>query len=333
MAITLLVITMVSYTMMRLAPGDPTRARGLGSEEQAIATTEHGELTGIDRVLREKYHLDKHPLVGYCYWLRDLVTRFDWGTSIVVDPGAAVTRVIAERLPPTLKLNVISILLIYASAIPIGIFAALKRGKLSERVVTVLLFILYSMPAFWVGLILLMLLTTPEFMGRLGFRALPVAGLSPDLSRMWGVSYWRILLETARYYIMPVFCLTYGGLAGLSRYARMGILEIIRQDYVRTARAKGLPEWRVILKHVFRNSLIPLITLFAGLLPGLIAGSIIVEHIFSIPGVGSLSFLALTSRDYPLMMALFTIGAILSLLGILVSDLLYAAVDPRITFE
>ena len=327
MVITLVAITLVSYTMMRLAPGDPTRARMVGGEGQGTRRADMKE-SAAERLLREKYHLDKNPLIGYGYWLRDLVTRFDWGTSIVVDPGAPVVRVIAERLPATLKLNVISIILVYACAIPIGIYAALRSGKLDERGVTVILFVLYSMPTFWVGLLMMMF-----FSGDLFLNIFPVAGLEPASLKTWDVSYWRILAETARHYVLPVLCLTYGGLAGLSRYARVGILEIIRQDYIRTARAKGLPEWKVILKHVFRNSLIPLITLFAGLLPGLIAGSIIVEYIFSIHGMGSLAMLALSSRDYPLMMALFTIGATLTLLGILASDLLYAAVDPRVSFE
>ena len=327
MVLTLFVITMVSYTMMRLAPGDPTRARMIGAQDQGMQRADRKE-SAAESLLREKYHLDKNPLIGYGYWLKDIVTRFDWGTSIRVDPGAPVVKVIAERLPATLKLSIISIILVYACAIPIGIYAALRSGKLDERGVTLLLFILYSMPAFWVGLLMMMF-----FCGDLFMNIFPVAGLEPDSFKTWGVSYWRILAETARHYVLPVVCLTYGGLAGLSRYARVGILEIIRQDYVRTARAKGLPEWKVILKHVFRNSLIPLITLFAGLLPGLIAGSIIIEYIFSIHGMGNLAMLALSNRDYPLLMALFTIGAVLTLLGILVSDLLYAAVDPRITFE
>jgi len=327
MTITLVAITMVSYTMMRLAPGDPLRATMIGGEDRGMQSMDRKETAGA-RAQREKYHLDKPPLIGYAHWIHDIVTRFDWGTSIVVDPGTPVVRIIAERIPATLKLNVISIILVYACAIPIGIYAAVRSGKWDERGVTLLLFILYSMPSFWVGLMLMMF-----FCGDIFLDVFPVAGLTPDSYKTWGISYWHILTETARYYALPVICLTYGGLAGLSRYARVGILEIIQQDYVRTARAKGLPEWKVIFKHVFRNSLIPLITLFAGLLPGLIAGSIIVEYIFSIHGMGSLAMLALSSRDYPLMMALFTMGATLTLLGILVSDLLYAAVDPRVTFE
>ena len=135
------------------------------------------------------------------------------------------------------------------------------------------------------------------------------------------------------YYILPVTCLSYAGFAGLSRYARVGMLEVIRKDYIRTARTKGLPEYTVILKHALRNALIILITLFAGLLPGLIAGSIIIEHVFSIPGMGSLSMEALTSRDIPILMALFGFGGALTLAGILIADFLYVLVDPRITFQ
>jgi peptide/nickel transport system permease protein len=327
MVATLFVITMVSYTMMRLAPGDPTRGRMLGNERQGMIRADRKE-TMAARLFREKYHLDKPPLVGYGYWLKAIFTRFDWGTSIVMDPGAPVAKVIAERLPATLKINVISIILVYFFAIPIGIYSAVRPGHWTERGMTLTLFLLYSMPTFWVGLLLMMF-----FSGDLFLSIFPVAGLSPGFSYAWGKSSWQVLAATARYYVLPVTCLTYGSLAGMSRYARVGLLEIVRQDYIRTARAKGLPEWKVILKHAFRNGLIPLVTLFAGLLPGLIAGSIIVEYIFSIHGMGSLAIDALSSRDYPLMMALFTIGATLTLLGILVSDLLYAVVDPRISYD
>ncbi len=331
MVITLLVITIVSYTMMRLAPGDPVRSQQLGAENAGMRNASKKESLG-EKILREKYHLDRNPLVGYGYWIWGIVTRFDWGDSLVVDRGAPVLGIIAERLPATLKLETLSIILIYACAIPMGIYSAVRRNTLSERGMTVGLFLLYSLPTFWVGLLMLVFCCGSGFEKIFGFK-FPVAGLAPDSYLTWGASYWHILALTALHYVLPVVCLSYASLAGLSRFARVGILEIVRQDYIRTARAKGLPEWKVILKHVFRNSLLPLVTLFAGLLPGLIGGSIIVEYIFSIHGMGSLSILALSSRDYTLMMALFTIGAVLTLLGILISDLLYAAVDPRITYE
>jgi len=327
MAVTLVAITMVSYTMMRLAPGDPIRAQQLGAENAGMQDAAKKETLG-DKLLREKYYLDKPAIIGYGCWLRDLVTRFDWGSSIVVGKGAPVMSVIRERIPPTLKINICAIILVYACALPIGIYAAVRRGKWDERAITTALFVLYSLPTFWVGLLLLMFFAGDRFLN-----VFPVAGLVPDPDKVWAVSYWRVLLETARHYVLPVFCLTYGGLAGLSRYMRVGVLEKMRQDYVRTARAKGLSEWNVLMKHVLRNSVIPMITIFAGLLPGLIAGSIIIEYIFSINGMGSLSILALTSRDYPVLMGLFTIGAVLTLLGILLSDLLLGVVDPRVSLE
>ena len=139
--------------------------------------------------------------------------------------------------------------------------------------------------------------------------------------------------ESCQHMILPALTLGLYPAAYIARLVRSSIIDTMSQEYVRTARAKGLPERTVILKHVFRNSLMPLITIFAGLLPGLVAGSVIIEYIFSIPGMGSLFLQALNSRDYPLIMALFTIGAVLTLVGIMISDLLYAAVDPRITFE
>ncbi len=327
MVVTLLVITLVSYTMIRAAPGDPTRGRLLGDPQGAILSQERKE-SPIEKQLREDFYLDYNPIVGYALWLRDVVYHGDLKRSILVDPGAPVLSVIVGRMAPTLKLNLISIVLIYLFAVPIGIYSAIHHRSLCERGLTLFLFLLYSMPTFWVALLLLVFFAGDTFVNWF-----PVGGLSPATYATWGVSYWRILFETSLHYVLPVICLTYGSLAGLSRYARVGMLEVIRQDYVRTARAKGLSEWTVIMKHALRNGLIPLITLFAGLLPGLVAGSIIVEYIFSIPGMGSLSILALTSRDKPLMMALFSMAAILTLIGILISDLLYAVVDPRISLE
>ena len=163
------------------------------------------------------------------------------------------------------------------------------------------------------------------------FAIFPIKGI--EASSTWGLGTWQIMFDTAMHYVLPVFCLSYAGFAGLSRYARAGMLDVIRQDYIRTARAKGLSEHTVIFKHAFRNAVLTLITLFAGLIPGLIAGSIILEYIFNIPGMGTLSMMALSSRDIPLLMALFAIGSALTLGGILAADLLYVMVDPRIRLE
>lgn len=327
MLVTLIVITMASYLMMRVAPGDPRRAALVGGAElQGELSAERAE--GLaDPLMFRRYHLDRHPAIGYYYWLKGVVTRFDFGESLVFDRGTPVLRIIRERLPTTIKLNLWAIAISYAVAVPIGVYSAVRHRSLTERFTGSVLFFLYSLPTFWVGLLLLMFFASDQFLN-----IFPVTGLSPAPSQMWGASYWQILGMTAKHYVLPVVCLTYGGLAGLSRYARVGLLEVIRQDYVRTARAKGLPWHRVVLIHALRNGMIPLITLFAGLLPSLVAGSVIVEYIFTIDGMGRLAVAALSSRDYPLMMAIFFMGSFLTLLGILISDLAYALVDPRIQY-
>lgn len=328
MLITLLAITVASYVMMRLAPGDPVRSQLVGGGADQGVRSQDKDRSRIEEMLRRKYYLDKPIMVGYLYWLKGVVTHFDFGTSIVYDRGAPVTHIILERMPVTIKLNLWSLLLVYALALPIGIYSAVRRNHWTERLLSLGLFLLYSLPSFWVGLLLLLFFASDRF-----FDLFPVTGLEPSVAETWGRSTGGILWLRLQHYVLPVICLSYGGLAGLSRYARVGLLEVISQDYIRTARAKGVSEARVILVHALRNGMIPLITLFAGLLPGLVAGSVIVEYIFSIEGMGSLAIQALGSRDYPLMMAIFTMGSFLTLIGILISDLCYAFVDPRIHYE
>jgi peptide/nickel transport system permease protein len=191
---------------------------------------------------------------------------------------------------------------------------------------TIFLFILYSLPNFWVATLLIMFLGGGDFLDWFPVYGITSANMEgqPLLTRLFD-HFWHLIL--------PVFCLTYGGFAALSRYQRASMLEVIRQDYIRTARAKGLPEKLVVFKHAMRNSLIPIITLMGFLLPGMFGGSVIIENIFSIPGMGQLGFEAVLSRDYPTIMAIATISAFLTLFGILVSDLLYVWADPRISYE
>ena len=317
---TLLAIMMVSYTLLRLAPGDPTRSNILGGEDRGL-NAEQGGLVRNDS-LREKLALDKPLPVGFALWLWGVVRRGDFGESATVDPGRPVTELIAERLPVTLTLNVFAVLITYMLAIPIGVLAAVRSGGWFDRVSGFVLFTLYSLPVMWLGLLLQSWLCEG---GKIPFFALKAA-VADDGS--W--SLWRYQFELFRAYALPVLCLSYGGIAGLSRYCRGSMLEVVNSDFVRTARAKGVPEWRVIWEHAFRNALITLITLFGGLLPGLVAGSVLVEYIFNIPGMGTLSLLSLSSRDYSLQMALFFFAGVLTLTGILVADLLYAVADARI---
>ncbi len=328
---TLLIISFVSYGMMRLAPGDPTRALGGGflgagatSEGESGLAMDEKKESEFAKVFRKQFHLDKPFYIGYYYWLGGILTRGDFGVSIVISLNTPVWELIRERLPVTIKLNLWAVALIYIIAIPAGFYSAVNRGSVFDRVTSLSFFMLYSMPSFWAGLLLIIL--AHKFLA-----GWPIQGIRPDLPAT--ATYWEDLAATARHYVLPVICMAYAGFAGLSRYARVGMLEVINQDYIRTARAKGVGEFSVIFKHALRNSLIPLITIFAGLLPGLVAGSIIIEYLFGIPGMGQLSMTALSARDYPVLMTLFGMSALLVLLGVLVADLLYAVADPRITFD
>ena len=322
-AFTLLMILLVSYVLLRLAPGDPTRSSMFGSDSAGAAVDSSKGTPTPNRAMREKLNLDKPILTGFALWLRDVTLRGDFGASASVDPGRPVTTVILERLPVTVTLNFWAVALTYLIAIPLGVFTAIRAGSWFDQVTAFGLFVLYSLPVMWVGLTLQAMLCEGGH-----WELFPLKGLVP--AHADELSTWHLQWEIIRHYTLPVFCLAYGGLAGLSRYARNGMLEVIHSDYIRTARAKGLSEHTVIWTHAFRNALITLITLFSGLLPSLVAGSILVEYIFNIPGMGSLSLLALSSRDYPLQMALFAFAGALTLAGVLIADLLYLAADPRI---
>ena len=321
-AFTLLTILLVSYCLLRLAPGDPTRSNILGGEEQSL-NSEQGT-PAVNRAMREKLALDKPWPVGFAQWLWRVVRRGDFGESVAVYPGRPVTKLVAERLPVTLSLNICAVLLTYLLAIPIGVTAAVREGGWFDRSSNLVLFMLYSLPVMWVGLLLQAYLCE----GGSGGWALFLTRAEVADDGEWSI--FRYLYELFRAYALPVVCLAYSGIAGLSRYCRGSMLEVVNSDFVRTARAKGLPESRVIWEHAFRNALVTLITLFGGLLPGLIAGSVLVEYIFGIPGMGTLSIDSLSSRDYPLQMALFFFSGVLTLAGILIADRLYAVADARI---
>jgi peptide/nickel transport system permease protein len=324
-SLTLLVILFASYALLRLAPGDPTKSNMLNAGEAGNAVSaEKGGLRS-NTAMREKLHLDRPVITGFGYWLKN-VLKGDFGESVAVDPGRPVLELIAESLPVTLKLNIFAIILTYLVAIPIGVYSARYANSQGDQLTGFVLFVLYSLPVMWVGLLLQAFFCTGGM-----WEIFPLKGLVPANSERLAI--WQLHWELLKCYALPVLCLSYGGLAALSRYARSGMIEALRGDYVRTARAKGVSENVLLWRHAFRNALITLITLFGGLLPALISGSVIVEYIFSIPGMGTLSLNSLSSRDYPLQMALFAIGGALTLGGIFLSDLLYTAADPRIRLE
>jgi peptide/nickel transport system permease protein len=318
---TLLGITIITFMIIQLAPGNPAflklRMAGEGQVGETAISKQIIEQT------KELYGLDKPLPIQYLRWVKRVFT-FDFGTSYK-DHRKVIDK-IAERLPVTLQLNIISIVLVYLIAIPCGVFSATHSDSTADRLLTLFFFLLYSLPGFWVAVLLIMFLGGGDF-----WDVFPIYGISSIGSESW--SFSARLLDRLWHLVLPVICLTYGSLAYLSRLTRASLLEVIREDYVRTARAKGLSERVVIFKHAFRNALLPIITLLAFLLPAMFGGSVIIESIFSIPGMGQLAFEAVLSRDYPVIMAITTISALLTLVGLLLGDILYAALDPRIKLE
>lgn len=320
---TLLGVTLVTFCIIKLAPGDPQAfVRGAGGEGDAEARAESKQIL---KRWRKERHLDEPIPVQYWEWVKDLAT-FDLGKSFF-PPRPKVRDMLLERAPVTIGLNIVSFFIIYSLAIPIGIICAAKQFTATDRILTVLLFMLYAMPSFWVGTMLIYFMTEPDF-------PLPVSGYFPG--KPWGVdavTWWQFIKGWAYHGLLPVICSSYLGLAFLSRQMRSALLENIRQDYVRTARAKGLTERVVILKHALRNSLIPIVTLFGSILPAMIAGSVIIEYIFSIPGMGKLFFEAISKRDFPVVMGELVVASVLVLVGILISDILYVIVNPTISYD
>ncbi len=268
--------------------------------------------------LKKLYGLDKPLHVQYIEWLKRFV-KLDFGTSFV--DGKKVADKIGERIPVTLKINILSLILIMIIAIPVGILSAVKQYSLFDKLTTLFVFLGFSTPAFWLALIMMIV-----FGVTLGL--LPISGIqSIDVS---GMSFLERVIDQARHLILPVLLSAFGGIAGFSRYSRSSMLEVIRQDYIRTARAKGLKESEIIITHALRNALMPIVTILGLAVPGLIGGSVIFESIFAIPGMGQLFWMSTMSRDYPTIMGILVIGAILTLIGNLIADISYALVDPRI---
>jgi peptide/nickel transport system permease protein len=316
---TLLGITLITFLIIQLAPGSPVE-RKLQLEEGIKA----GSITkDIIEQTKKLYGLDKPIYVRYWIWLRQIAT-LNFGRSYK-DHRPVIDK-IAERLPVTLSLNIISIILVYMIAIPLGVISAIRQGSFSDRIITFCLFALYSIPNFWLAMVLIYFLGGGDF-----WDVFPVYGIISPGAEFY--PFYKIALNFLWHITLPVICLTYADFAYLSRYQKGSLLEVLREDFVRTARAKGLSESRVILKHALRNSLIPIVTIVASILPAMIGGSVIIESIFSIPGIGQLGFESILSRDYPVIMAIATITAFLTLIGILISDIAYVFVDPRISFE
>ena len=305
-------ITIITFFIMHITPGKPTDSI---TDMNMKVTAEAKER------LQQLYGLDKPVYVQYFDWIKRFVF-FDFGNSFK-DLRPAREKIF-ERLPATILLNVLSLFFICLISIPLGIYCAVKKDSFADKSITIILFILYSIPSFWLALMFMIL-----FGINLGW--LPISGLySFDFETM---SILGKIFDITKHLILPVSVSVIVSLASLSRYTRSGMLEILKQDYIKTAYAKGLTEKQVIFKHALKNTLLPLITIVGLSIPGLIGGSFIFETIFSYPGIGRLGYEAVMARDYPVVMAIATLTAILTLLGNIIADILYTYADPRIKYK
>ena len=318
-ALTLTLITFVIYGLIRNMPGTPLTLD--------LAMIDPGETMSADDIKRMErvYGLDKPWYLAYFQWIGN-VGRLELGRSI--SRKQPVTRLIGERIGPTLLLSATSLFLTYLLAVPMGLFATVRSGKLDERGMSGLLYALYSFPSF-VAALFLQIIFAVKLQGT-PFE-LPLFGLHSDEFAQLGV--WGKVWDVFLHMLLPVTCFTYASLAYFSRFVKSNMQEVIRQDYIRTARAKGVGPIRVLVHHAFRNTLIPFVTLVGLTLPALLSGSVILEQIFSWPGMGRLFFEAITERDYPTIMGLTLMFSILTLMGQLLADILYALVDPRVTYS
>lgn len=303
-------ITLVSFLVIHLAPGSPTDLETtLNPLADAQAQQRLAEFYGLDKPLHEQYF----------NWLGRL-TRLDFGNSMSSDSRPVIDK-ISERLPLTLWLNVTTLILTLLLAIPIGVIAARRRGGLFDRATTLFVFIGFAMPGFWLALLLMVQFSIElQWLPLSGLTSLDYASLSP----------WGKAVDIMSHLALPVFVSTFGSLAGMSRFMRSSMLDVLRQDYILTARAKGLPERVVLFRHALANALLPVITILGLSVPGLIGGSVILEYLFSLPGMGQLFYNAVMARDYALIMGNLVLGAVLTLAGNLLADFCYGLADPRI---
>ncbi len=310
MLIVLLGITLASFLVIHLAPGTPT-------DMQTSLNPLAGDM--VRERLNALYGLDRPLWEQYINWLSRLI-RLDFGISLSTDARPVLDKIL-ERMPLTVGMNVISLALTLVISIPVGIACAVKRGSFFDRALTVLVFLGFAMPSFWLAMLLMLYLGID-----LGW--LPISGItSLNFAELGPLEK---MLDVSRHLILPILVGLVGSIAGTSRFLRSSMLEVLRQDYITTARAKGLAPRLVIGRHALRNALLPVITMLGLSVPGLIGGSVIIETIFALPGLGQLFYSAVMGRDYPLIMGNLVLGAVLTLLGNMLADACYGLADPRI---
>ena len=251
--------------------------------------------------------------------------RGDFGDSYL--DSRPVSSILKDAMKWTLLLNLIAFIIIYSISIPTGVSLAIHKGSTYDRVTTAWLFVLYSIPVAWVGTMLIVFFTSDYYGSWMAlFPPYGLGKIGPDYTM------WAKIIDRTHHFILPVFCIVYGSFAFISRQVRGGMLSVLRQDYIRTAFAKGLEPGKVYWKHAFRNSLIPIITMFSSFLPAMISGAVIVEYLFTIPGMGRVSYESVGARNFPVQFTILMFSALLTMAGTLLSDILYVVTDPRISF-
>jgi len=305
-------ITLICFAVVHLAPGDPVQF--MSSMNPKFSETAHQKFVKM-------YGLDKPIHTRYVDWLKRVAT-LDLGNSFSTD-NKKVTQKIAERLPVTISLNVAGLILILITALPLGVLSAYRKDSLFDKSVTVFVFTGFALPTFWLALLCMYYFGVVK-----GW--LPISGLKSYNYEQ--LSTFGKIADIAHHALLPVVLSVFGGLAGLSRFARTSMLEILNEEYVTSARARGLKERVVIFKHALKNALLPVVTILGLSIPGLIGGSVIFESIFSIQGMGMLFYQSVLARDYPVVMGILLIGAILTLIGNLIADISYGLIDPRIRY-
>jgi len=315
-------ISLISFLIMHLAPGDITTTEASFNPKTSQESIQK---------LRKLYHLDEPVMVQYGYWLKRMV-KLDFGNSFAShqrpvfwqtkDAQGNVTKgLIQEALPITLIISFISMMLSIIISVPLGVIAARKHKKWQDNAITIFIFLGFSIPTFWLSLLLMYWLGVIHHL-------VPISGIhSINYDSLGAVDR---IYDTTSHLFLPIVIPSLTGLAGLTLFIKNGMLDVLHQDYITTARAKGLAESTVIYKHALRNALLPLVTILGLSIPGLIGGSVISETLFAIPGMGKLFYTAVLMRDFPVIMGILTIGSALTLVGNLLADIAYAWADPRV---
>ncbi|MBE8162653.1 MAG: ABC transporter permease subunit [Bdellovibrionaceae bacterium] len=327
-------ITLVSFFIINAAPGGPVEQRlkeirfgntSSGGEASATSTSNsnYGVSDEVIAALKKQYGFDKPVHIRYFIWLKNILT-LDFGESFSYEEP--VIDVIISKLPVSVQFGVISLILTYLISIPLGIRMAVKEGTAFDFAASGSLFVLYSIPSVMLGILLLIFFAGGSFLDWF-----PLGGLYSD--QYYNLSFWGKVQDRIHHFILPLICYMIGGFTVLSLLMKNSLLGELKKDYVRTARAKGLDERKVIYKHALRNALIPVVTGIGGFIGVFFAGSLIIEQIFNLDGIGLLGFKSTLDRDYNVIMALLFITSCVTLVGRLISDIIYVIVDPRMNFK